>query len=90
MLIEGLMPFCYMILGKKVTTAGMKMHMRSTMIMAMRYGMEPEKISPTVMSFMPFILESVDFTANTFIPKGGVIMPVSMAMIMTMPHQTRS
>ena len=60
------------------------------MIIAVKYGMEPAKISPIVMSFMPFIFANVDLTAKTFIPNGGVIIPVSMAMIMTIPHQTRS
>ena len=66
------------------------MQIKSTMTIAIKNHKDPAKISLTVTSSFPLIPCKDDLTVNTFIPKGGVIMPVSIAMIITRPNHTIS
>ena len=52
--------------------------------------MDPANISLTEIPSIPSMPYRDDLTVNTFMPKGGVIIPVSMAIIITSPNHTRS
>ena len=58
--------------------------------MAKRNGNDPANIFSTVRSLASGISARDDFTVNTEIPNGGVINPVSVAIIPIMPNQTKS
>jgi len=68
----------------------MKRQIKSTTIIAIKKGNEPANISFTVVFSVPLIPTSEDLTVNTFIPNGGVIIPVSIAIIIISPNQTMS
>ena len=59
-------------------------------LIAAKNHIEPAKISLTVIPSMPSIPYRDDLTVNTFMPNGGVIIPVSIAMIITRPNHTKS
>ena len=80
----------YIAFGRNNTICGMKIQIKSTIMIAAKNHIEPAKISLTVIPSMPSIPYRDDLTVNTFMPNGGVIIPVSIAMIITRPNHTKS